>query len=237
MRIIVLLALLWIVIGSIPARAQISACPPYATPIKLNFVTDNAPTTYNNDFNVTGIQTVMRRRGHAIAGVHQRPLGLTSSQLGFSITGQTYATPVNAGYCVYLRSVEVKFGYRSMDVFIASEYRPQTCEYKTIMDHENQHVAINLGTLRLYAPRVRQELEQQLQLLQPRLTKNAQVSTDRKVSDLTKALDPLLNEMDRTMANRNAAIDSNVNYAALADLCKNWDQGNVWPVQPPAKAN
>lgn len=216
------------------AQEKNRACPPYAEPIKVNFVTENAPTKYNNEYNVTGIQNVMRRRGHVIAGMHQRALGLTSSQIAFSIAGRTAAVPVSGGYCVYLRSVDVRFGYQTMDVFIASEYRPQTCEYKTILDHENQHVAISRNTIREYAPRVRQELERHLATLQPRFTANAQISTDRKISDVKGKVDPLLDQMERVLAQRNAAIDTNVNYAALAENCKNWDQGNVWPVVPQA---
>jgi len=217
-----------------PVAAQGGQCPPYAAPIKVNFVTDNVPTVYNNALNVTGIQTVMRRRGHVNAGLHQRALGLTSSQFGFAISGQTYANPLRGGYCVYLRAVDVQFGYHEMDVFIASEYRPQTCEYKTIMDHENQHVAINRNTIKEYAPLVRQELERQLALLQPRFTAEPQASSDRKISDLQNKLDPLLDGMERAIQQRNAVIDTNVNYAAIAEMCKNWEQGNVWPViQPP----
>lgn len=222
--------ILFIPVWAMPAHAQRTTCPPYAEPIKVNFRTENTPTTYNNNLNVTGIQNVMRRRGHVIAGMHQRALGLTSSQIAFSLSGQTMATPVRGGYCVYLRSVDVKFGYQTMDVFIGSEFRPQTCEYKTILDHENQHVAINRNTIREYAPRVRQEIERHLATLQPRFTSDAQVSTDRKISDVKQKVDPLLTQMERVLEQRNAVIDSKVNYAALAENCKNWDQGNVWPV-------
>jgi hypothetical protein len=217
------------------ASAQGRACPPYSRPVKLNFVTDNVPTVYNNNYNVTGIQTIMRRRGHVIAGMHQRALGITSSEIALSIQAQTVADPWNGGYCVYLRAVDVQFGYRSMEVYIASEYKPQSCEYRVILDHENQHVAINRGGIREYAPRLRQELERQLGLLKPRFTADAQTSADRKLNDLHDAVGPLLDGMERALSQRNAAIDSAVNYAAIADMCKNWDQGNVWPPVTPGR--
>jgi hypothetical protein len=218
------------------AVAQSRACPPYSKPIKLNFETKNIPTRYRNDLNVTGIHSVMRQRGQAISGKHSRTLGLTSSQLGFSLTGRTTANPVSGGYCVYVESVNAEFAYREMDVYIASEFRPNTCEYKVIMDHENQHVAINRNALREYAPLIRQELERQLSLLQPRFTANAQISSDRKMQDLHEKLDPLMDEMERVMSRQNSALDTDSNYTAISEMCKNWDQGNVWPVvNPPAK--
>lgn len=218
------------------ALAQSRACPPYSTPVKLNFTTKNVNTTYNNDLNVTGIQNVMRQRGQIVAGRHQRALGLTLSQLGFGLTGKTYANPVPGGYCVYVESITADFGYREMNVYIASEYRPQTGEYRVITDHENEHVAINRTAVREYAPRIRQELERQLASMQPRFTADAQVSSDRKIKDLHEKLDPLMDEMERVMSQRNGVIDNDNNYAAISEMCKNWDQGNVWPVvNPPAK--
>ncbi len=212
-----------------------NSCPPYTAPVTVNFTTDNAATVYNNEYNVTGIQNIMRRRGHVVAGVHQRALGITSSEIALSMQAQTYATRARGGFCVYVSSVDVKFGYRSMDVFIASEYRPQSCEYRVILDHENQHVAINRNGIREYAPLLRQQLERQVQTLQPRFTADAQTSSDRKLTDLKEGLDPLLDGLDRALAQRNAVIDNDVNYAAIAEMCQNWDQGNVWPKFPAAK--
>jgi hypothetical protein len=209
-----------------------AGCKPYGTPIKLNFVTDSAETAYFNDYNVTGLRDVMRTRGHVIAGMHQRALGLTSSQIGFNVSGKTFAVPVQGGYCVYLREVDARFGYRAMDVFIASEYRPNTCEYRAILDHENQHVAINRQGVAEYAPRIRQALESHLAELAPRFTQDPQVGTDRSLAALQLHVDPLLDEMQDSLARRNAVIDNQNNYEAIGELCKNWDQGNVWPTQP-----
>jgi hypothetical protein len=229
MRAVIAIVALFGCVVDASAQSVGRGCPPYRTAIKLNFTTDSAPTAYSNDYNVTGIQNIMRRKGHVIAGMHQRALGITSSELALSIQGQTVADPVPGGYCVYLRSVDVKFGFRAMDVFIASEYRPQSCEHRVILDHENQHVAINREGLREYAPRVRHAIERHLQGLRPRLTADAQVSTDRKLQDVHDAVDPLLGEMERVLARRNAVIDNANNYNALAEMCKNWDQGNIWP--------
>ncbi len=212
------------------ALAQSRSCPPYSKPVKLNFETKNIPTRYNNNLNVTSIHNVMRQRGQMISGTHSRTLGLTSSQLGFALSGRTYANPVSGGYCVYVESITAEFAYREMDVYIASEFRPSSCEYRVIMDHENQHVAINRNALREYAPLVRQELERQLSFLQPRFTANAQISSDRKMEELHEKLDPLMDAMERKMSQQNSALDTDVNYAAISEMCKNWDQGNVWPV-------
>jgi hypothetical protein len=212
---------------------SLGQCPPYAQSIKLNFVTDNAPATLNNNLNATGLQNMARLSGARVAGRHQRALGLTTSQVGLSLGGRTYAIPAKDGYCVYLSSVEAGFGYRRMDVMVASEFPPGSCEYNAILDHENQHVAINRSTVREYAPRVRQELERLLQSVQPRFSRDPQLGSDDKLKALHDGLDPLLSEMERLLEARNAAIDTDYNYTAIGELCKNWNHGNIWsPVSP-----
>jgi hypothetical protein len=232
----IVLALLAFLPGLATAQtAGRNVCPPYTTPIKLNFTTESAPTSYNNNLNVTGIQNTIRQSGTIIAGMHQRALGLTASQTGLSLSGQTYAQPFKGGYCVYLRSVEGRFGFRRMDVLVASEFRPNSCEYKAVLDHENQHVAINRAAVRDYAPRVRQAIEAALQTLQPRFTRDAQTGSDEKLSALNDQAAPVMDEMERVMAQRNAAIDTSYNYSAISELCQDWDKGNVWPQNPAGK--
>ena len=219
------------------AQTQRGACPPYSNAITVNFATDNAPTTYNNALNVTGLQNMARLNGGSVAGKHQRALGLTTSQMALSIKGQTSILPITGGYCVYLNALDANFGYRRMDVLIASEFRPGSCEYKTILDHENQHVAINRNTIKEYAPLIRQEMERQLQTVQPRFTRDAQAGSDEKIAAIQNGLSPLLDQVEAKLTQRNGVIDNDNNYAAIAELCKNWDQGNVWPVVPPATKN
>lgn len=220
------------------ATAQTAArnnCPLYTRPVKLNFTTNNAPTIYNNNLNVTGIQNTIRQSGSVIAGLHQRALGLTSSQVGLSMTGQTYAAPIKGWFCIYLRSVDADFSFNRMDVLVASEFRPASYEYKAVLDHENQHVAINRAAVRDYAPRVRQAIEISLQTIPPRFSRDAQLGGDEKLSGLSDSAASAMDEMERVMASRNAAIDTTYNYSAISELCKNWDQGNVWPTVPAAK--
>ena len=104
-----------------------------------------------------------------------------------------------------------------------------------MLDHENQHVAINRAAVRDYAPRVRQAIEISLQTIPPRFSRDAQLGGDEKLSGLSDSAASAMDEMERVMASRNAAIDTTYNYSAISELCTNWDQGNVWPTVPAAK--
>lgn len=215
-----------------PASAQM-ACQPYTTSIRLSFKTLDPDPTYNNALNVTSLRDFLRTRGHVFSGRHQRMLGVTSFMAAFSLTGSTYAMPTDGGgFCVYLREVTAEFGYREHDVFVASEFSPGSCEYKAILDHENQHVAINRAAVREGGPRIRQELERLLKTAQPRFTRDLEAGTDLTLTNLSNAINKTYNQVAQEQANRNAVIDSENNYDAIADLCKNWERGNVWPTQP-----
>ena len=218
-----------------PAAAAAQAdCPPYDKPIRISFKTLNPDPTYNNTLNVMSLRDFLRTRGHVFSGQHQKTLGVTSYRTAFSLAGRTVAMPAAHGFCVYLSEVTAEFGYRDHDVFVASEFRPGSCEYKAILDHENQHVAINRAAIRDGGPRVRQELERLLQTAPPRFTRAPQSGTEGALSDIYARLNKTVDAIAAGQGAKNAAIDNDGNYDAIGDLCGDWDKGNVWPSAPPA---
>ena len=233
---VIAVALIGALIGALTSAAAAdtpavapSACPPYARSIKLSFKTLDPEPSQNNALNITSIRDFLRARGHVFAGRHQKTLGVTSFQLAFNMSGKTYAVPTKGGYCVYLSEVIAEYGYRSHDVFIASEFAPGSCEYNAVMDHENQHVAINRSAIREGGPRLRQELERRLQSAPPKFTRDPQFGTDRALSEVYLAMNKFMDDIAAAQASRNSAIDNAGNYDAIGNLCSNWDKGNVWP--------
>ena len=43
------------------------------------------------------------------------------------------------------KNITAKLGYSSIVVFIANEYKPGSCEYNAIIEHENEHVKANIN--------------------------------------------------------------------------------------------
>jgi hypothetical protein len=212
-----------------------SACPPYGAAVEVSFELLDPEPRYTRDLNVTSLRDLLRTRGHVFAGRHQRTLGVTSYQARFVVGGRTYAVPVAGGYCIYLRAVEVEYGYLHHDVFVASELAPDSCEYKAVLDHENQHVAINRAMVREGARRLRQELERRLATLPPKFSREPQLGTDRAIAELQLAAAPVLEDIEQAQAARNAAFDTAGAYDAIGELCANWDQGTVWPKAAPGR--
>jgi hypothetical protein len=208
--------------------AQTAACPPYRKPITLDFKTLNPKPIYNNRLNVQGIRNLFREHTDNVVGPHERALGITYAETQYTADANSRAESARGGgYCVYLTNVNIAFGFKRMSVYVASEFKPGTCEYRAILDHENQHVAVNTAVLREYAPRFRAEVERVLSQQQPVRTRDPQAGMDQALVAVGRRMSALLNEFQDTTARRNAPLDSSHNYGETGKLCQNWNGAGV----------
>ena len=214
----------WMLAVSQTAQAAQSACPPYRTPITLNFTMLNPPPVYNNRLTIDGIRNLFRTHVETVLGPHSRALGITYAETEYNVEGHSSVRETNGGYCIYLTSLDITFGWKRHQVYIASEFAPGTCEYKTVLDHENQHVAVNNGTLKELAPHFRAEIERTLQTQQPVFSRDAQAGTDTALASVEKGMSAFLTQFQKIKAERNAPLDSASNYQATSGLCSNWDK-------------
>jgi hypothetical protein len=215
-----------------PVSAAAPSCAPYAHAITLDFQTLRPTARTDNGLNVTALRNMMRSRGQAPAGVHVEALGVTFATPVFALDARTRLEPQRGGTCVYLESLRAEFGYRSLDVYVASEYLPGSCEFRAILDHENQHVGINVSALQTHAPRLRLELERILGEEKPVLTRDPRGATRDILNRISQQAQGAIAAFYRELDARNGAIDSQPNYDAIAGICKDWSKGNVWPQQP-----
>ncbi|TAK98794.1 MAG: hypothetical protein EPO08_18160 [Rhodospirillaceae bacterium] len=219
------------------ASAAPDSCPPYNTTIRVNFETHAPSPTYSNALNVTGIRDLFQTRGVAMAGPHTQALGVTFITPLFDLEGHTHFEARDGGFCLYFSEIDADFGYGDMDVYVASEYPPGSCEYRTVLDHENQHVAINTQVLREMAPQVRAELERLLTEEQPVFVLDSKSATREKLTDLSQRMKPILAAFQEVLAQRNGSIDTAQNYKTTSAVCRNWNRGNVWPQAKPADSS
>jgi hypothetical protein len=208
-----------------PVRAAAPpACPPSAAPIKLSFNTITKPPTYNHRLTLAGVAGLAGSRGSA---ARRRTLGLTSSITSFDVGAETSVEKVGNLFCTYVTSVDVNFGWNSLDVYVPIDFPQGSCEYRAILDHENQHVANLRATLREFAPRARARLEDVLSRAKPAPSRRQNGGGEVLLAPVRVQLNALLREFNALRDVRDSQIDNPSNYAAVTALCKNWDGVNA----------
>jgi hypothetical protein len=219
MRLTPFLAL--ILLAATPARAA-EVCKPSGKPITLNFETQTAKPVYNNRLDVAGIRNLFALRGQTLSGPHSRALGVTYEQTVLSLSGDSIVIKSGRGYCVALDKVDAAFGWDRMEVYVASEFKPGECAYNAVLDHENQHVAINQAALKEFAPRMRSLLEKVLAEQRPIYFANSQGGADAILQAVHQRMGDAAEQFQKVLSERNGVIDTDSNYDAIAALCPDW---------------
>ena len=156
-------------------------------------------------------------------GARWKPVGLTLTERQFTMRVQVRARRAAKGhFCGYLTKVTARIGYDKLNVYVARKYRPGSCQYRSILDHENRHVAVFRNTLVKYAPRVERRIRRLASRMPPAAARSADATAKILQNKLQRGLKPLFREMDREMDFRNSKLDTPQNYRQEQARCSGW---------------
>lgn len=170
------------------------------------------------------LQRMQQSRGKAGAfGAGWTPVGLTLTELKYAMKVRVEAvTSGQSRYCARLTEVSADIGFENMDVFVADKFKPGSCAFRSINDHELTHVAVFRETLDVYHPRMLRRLERTARSLGPVRASSPDAAARILQSKLRAAIDPLFAEMNRTMDRNNARLDTPERYRAEQSRCTDW---------------
>ncbi len=119
--------------------------------------------------------------------------------------------------CVRPR-VRVELFIRPMTVYVASEYAADPCRARTIREHEQRHVDVYAGYAREAVVGLTNRLNEVIGAAPHYATTvgEAQHNLDRKI-DAT--LEAFMRESERTLAKRQAQVDTPEEYARVTNAC------------------
>lgn len=149
--------------------------------------------------------------------------GLTSTKFrsGYSVAFEQ--VKVRDGVCLYPVAIEAKIGYDPMTVYVEKKYDRDSCQFRVIMQHEQQHVRVNQETLKAFVPRVRAALIQAatgsafpIYAAEPRIAKSM------GMGEIGAAFDREVTELSRQREQLNAQLDSPASYRASQAICNRW---------------
>ncbi len=150
-------------------------------------------------------------------------VGLTRTELKYQLRVEIEAYQMRNGrYCARLRAVQADLGYDGFDVFVARRYRPGTCPYKVIVEHELTHVSVFREALDEFYPRMLHRLERIANAQTPFVSSSPNRAATTMQSRLRGTIDPLYREMNRALDRRNARLDTRARYEQERRRCNNW---------------
>jgi hypothetical protein len=203
-----------------PMDVQAKTCKVPSNPVDVRFTPQFGKVKYNNGHSARQLATkfgqhgkAARRRGWVMRGLTKTNL---ERQLAIKIK---YRKSGRNRICAALSGTTLTIGYKRFRVYIARKHKPGSCEYRTTLDHENNHVRIYQSGLKKYIPQLEQQLRRTAKRLKPFETSGPDRAQSHFIAQLERGLRPLLDKMNKEMDRANANIDTVRNYKREQALC------------------
>ena len=152
-------------------------------------------------------------------------LGLTTAAIQVGMSGETFVQPEGTRVCIGLKTIHFTLGYQSLKVYIDKKYPKNSCNYQVIKDHEDYHVGVFQQALTFFRPDIERELREAVKNLRPEYaytTARAKQIMQRQFNQIQARIKPLLDHINRKIAEKNYAIDTPESYRETTKLCPTW---------------
>lgn len=126
--------------------------------IHPNFIIRSVHSGFQID-NTVSTRVLINRHAHASSG--DMTLGLTSatSRIQMDTDGKVLIDPDSKRECL-APQIEIELRYLPLHVYVAREFNPSGCPYRTVLAHEMDHVRLYIEHLPKVEARLRAALEQ-----------------------------------------------------------------------------
>lgn len=193
-------------------------------PIEMNLSYGNVE--YLNNVRSSNFQSFLHKETGYRPQLTEMVRGVTfaASSIGVQSNGKVRQFSPNS-YCVELESVKVNFGYDRVIVLIDRAYRPGSCQYRVVKEHEDTHVFLNRDTLRFYSKYVHDEAYKIAQKIMPRPAGSAAEAKkvlEEMTAEIQNAVLPINDFFMKIKEEENLKIDTPESYAKTTRLCKSW---------------
>lgn len=151
-------------------------------------------------------------------------LGTTSSGLELRWSYHYQVKKWRNVYCFWVTSTDVALSYRQLDVVIASEYAPGSCQYEAVLDHENEHVEVAQRVIQPYERHIRQALTS-VEIPTSRvaaLANTPELAREAAEKAFRRTLLPVRDQLIRVLNEQQAHVDTLDNYRRTWQRCSKW---------------
>jgi hypothetical protein len=147
--------------------------------------------------------------------------GVTSSEIQATARYELLEqTSPKSGRCTALSEVTARFAIPTATVRIDRRYRPDSCEYSAVLEHEQEHVRVARETLDRWGDRIRQQLESAVTSWRDRWLPAA-VEWEIKAA-IDQAIAGIVRQIQTDADRQHAAIDMPAAYEKVRRRCSGW---------------
>ena len=193
---------------------------------------DVVSTRVNITTNPGNVQYITTKsRSEFLHGANQvvspNTLGLTVSNLSVSGTAQVNIETLGKQICASLGVLNFKMGYQNGDlkVYIDKKYKPGSCEYEVIREHEKYHVDVAQQAMLFFKEDIEKKIHEIVGKMRPKIVrseKEANALIQDQFNQIIAELTPLIQHINKKIAEKNAKIDTPESYAKTTALCNHW---------------
>ena len=203
--------------------ARTKKCPQLTD--KINYIVEIVPKDIEYDFRIS--QKQLNRMAGRITSSRrikkEKVLGLTSTQheISYKMSSQP-VTMSKTRFCARINSVSLKIRVKKLKVYVLNKYKPGTCQYNAIIDHEHEHVSTFQNGLR----NLKEEFENRIWGIIRNLPPGIGTSPSRASKAAFKHRDYRISRIkdpiEKRMQIENGSIDTPLSYRKLTQRCKSW---------------
>lgn len=88
-----------------------------------------------------------------------QPFSMFAPKIGYVFNGKYY--------CVYLDSIETTVGFQDFHIVIDKKYKPESCEYNAVLEHEKHHISDSEAAFDKIYPKLEAALQDAVKDVEP----------------------------------------------------------------------
>lgn len=125
--------------------------------------------------------------------------------------------------CFWYKTVNVTM-HIDPTIYIASQWKPGSCKYAAILDHEKKHVLVDRQVATEWRPQVEAYLQKQVNrigVIGPYPAAKAAATRESMTELIAKAMDAVSKPVNEDRMRRQQAIDNRNEYDRVSAVCRN----------------
>lgn len=169
------------------------------------------------------ITKIAKDTGSFEPSIDGRVLGLMAFKANTGYGVRAEKQPLgNNNICVRLISAHVKVTVLHADIYVAREYKAGTCQFKAVLAHEKEHVAINQRYQEKFVAAAKKELKKFARRMDPFIVKPSYDVQDDIINRLARVMKPLEEDYYRERRKAHKRIDTPRSYQKVRSRCAKW---------------